>query len=980
MKIKIVWFFVCILSAIRISADNITIHDFSISPGETKEFNIELNNDIAYAAFQFDLYLPSGLLLLDYHTDNNRVPTSTSLTMNKQADGSYRFLSVAMEAKNITGNNGSIVIIKVVAKEDIEGNDLVGYFKNIKLSKADATGNIYETMSFPIKILGAAIVKAKNVERLYGDTNPSFEYELSGTPVNGYPELTCSATPTSPVGVYDIIVKQGSITNNNVTYQKGTLTVKPAPLTISVGTYTKKQGEENPDFSLKYEGFKNDETVDILTKKPTIATTVTKETPVGVYPITVSGAEAVNYNINYVNGTLEVTAAEPTIVTAKNYTRVYGDENPIFEYTSSGPALSGIPEISCEATPTSPVGTYPIIIKKGGVTNYNDSYVNGTLTITKAPLTIKAGTYFKKHGDDNPEFTIIYEGFKNGETETVLSKQVVTTCEAEKSSAPGEYLVKLSGAESPNYSITYIDGKLIIEDNPVIITAKSYSREYGEDNPTFEYTTEGAELNGNPVIECAATTTSAVGVYDITVSKGTVKNYNDSYVNGTLAVTKAPLTIKVGNYTRKQGEDNPEFVLEYDGFKNGETADVLLKQPTVLTEAEKDSEPGIYAISIYGAEAENYEITYVMGELTVNEADPVTVTAMSYTREYGEENPEFDFTFEGAALDGKPEIECEATSTSDAGTYDIIVKQGSIKNHNVTYVAGTLTITQAPLTIKAGTYLKKQGDPLPEFKLTYEGFKNNDTNEVLTKQAVISCDATENTAPGEYDVTVSGAEAKNYIISYVDGKLIVTDADAVVIMAKSYVREYGEENPTFEYEVSGATLDGTPDITCEATATSAVGVYDITVSKGTVKNYNDSYVNGTLTITKAPLKVTVKDVEREQGTENPQFEIVYEGWKLQESESVLIKKPIANTVATKDSPVGEYIITVNDGEAQNYELTYQNGKLTVTIPDSLTKLMKSGRPFDIYDMKGRKVRHQVTTLKELPKGVYIISGKKMIVR
>ena len=213
----------------------------------------------------------------------------------------------------------------------------------------------------------------------------------------------------------------------------------------------------------------------------------------------------------------------------------------------------------------------------------------------------------------------------------------------------------------------------------------------------------------------------------------------------------------------------------------------------------------------------------------------------------------------------------------------------------------------------------------------------------------------------------------------VDGTVIVKELPVTVI-AENYTREYGEENPTFEFTSEGATLDGEPVIECEATATSAVGTYDIVIKKGSVKNYNDTYVNGTLTITKAPLMVTVKNVEREQGQENPQFEVVYEGWKLQDTESVLTKKPVATTTATKDSPVGEYTITLNGGEAQNYELTYQSGKLTVTVPSGIAELMKSGRPFDVYDAKGRKVCHQVTTMKGLKKGIYIINGKKVVVR
>ncbi len=36
------------------------------------------------------------------------------------------------------------------------------------------------------------------------------------------------------------------------------------------------------------------------------------------------------------------------------------------------------------------------------------------------------------------------------------------------------------------------------------------------------------------------------------------------------------------------------------------------------------------------------------------------------------------------------------------------------------------------------------------------------------------------------------------------------------------------------------------------------------------------------------------------------------------------------------------------------------------------------KPFDVYDMNGRKVRAAATTLNDLPKGLYIINGKKVI--
>ena len=221
------------------------------------------------------------------------------------------------------------------------------------------------------------------------------------------------------------------------------------------------------------------------------------------------------------------------------------------------------------------------------------------------------------------------------------------------------------------------------------------------------------------------------------------------------------------------------FTVSYDGFANGEKETVLTTLPVISCEATESSEPGEYDIVVSGADAANYAISYVAGKLTVTEADAVKVTAKSYTRIYGAENPAFEYEVEGAALDGQPEISCEATATSPVGTYPIIIKKGSVKNYNDSYVDGVLTITKAPLTISVDSYTKRQYDAMPEFAVSYEGFVNGETETVLTKLPTVSCEADKDSQPGEYTITVSRAEATNYDISYVAGKLTVLEPDGI---------------------------------------------------------------------------------------------------------------------------------------------------------------------------------------------------------
>ena len=777
-----------------------------------------------------------------------------------------------------------------------------------------------------------------NTTKVYGDANPEFNITYSGFR-DGDSEVGFSVPASistivdnsSKVGKYDIVASGAVSDKYEISYIPGTLTVTKAPLSIYAGNYTKKQGDAMPVFKASYAGFKNGENESVLTKQPVFSCEANEASAPAEYAVTISGADAENYEISYEQGHLTVVEADVVVVRAKSYSRQYGDDSPVFEFETEGAALDGTPEIVCSAVANSPVGSYTIEVKQGSIKNYNVHFESGSLVITKAPLSISAGNYTKKQGDAMPVFKASYVGFKNGEDESVLTKQPVFSCEANEASAPAEYAVTISGADAENYDISYEQGRLtVVEADAVVVRAKSYSRQYGDENPVFEFETEGAALDGTPEIACSAVANSPVGSYTIEVKQGSIKNYNVHFESGSLVITKAPLSISAGNYTKKQGDAMPVFKASYAGFKNGENESVLTKLPVFSCEANEASAPAEYAVTISGAEAENYEISYEQGRLTVVEADAVVVRAKSYSRQYGDENPMFEFETDGAALDGTPEIVCSAVANSPVGSYTIEVKQGSIKNYNVHFESGSLVITKAPLSISAGNYTKKQGDAMPVFKASYVGFKNGEDESVLTKQPVFSCEANEASAPAEYAVTISGADAENYEISYKQGHLTVVEADAVVVRAKSYNRQYGDENPVFEFETEGAALDGTPEIVCSAVANSPVGSYTIDVKQGSIKNYNVHFESGSLVITKAPLSISAGNYTKKQGDAMPVFKASYAGFKNGENESVLTKQPVFSCKANEASAPAEYSVTISGADAENYEISYKQGVLTVT--------------------------------------------------
>jgi hypothetical protein len=154
---------------------------------------------------------------------------------------------------------------------------------------------------------GIPVVTA-SASRQYGRTSAKISYKVDGAPVNGEPVLSCEEISNSrmPVGNYPIVIEPGTITTPNLQLGEGLFVITPAMLTVTAKSYERNVGEENPEFEVTYKGFRNRETDTVLTVRPTIVCLATPDSPAGTYEITVSGAEAQNYEFTYEPGTLTV--------------------------------------------------------------------------------------------------------------------------------------------------------------------------------------------------------------------------------------------------------------------------------------------------------------------------------------------------------------------------------------------------------------------------------------------------------------------------------------------------------------------------------------------------------------------------------------------------------------------------------------------------------------------------------------------------
>lgn len=158
------------------------------------------------------------------------------------------------------------------------------------------------------------------------------------------------------------------------------------------------------------------------------------------------------------------------VVSTDPLERLYGRTNPAYTYDVTGAPVNGTPTFTCAATSKSPVGTYPIQIAPGNITTPGVQLHDGTLQVTPAPLTLTAKSYTRQYGEENPQFQFTNTALRNSEKiNDILLRQPDLQCDATPDSPAGEYEIRISGAETQNYQITYVNGTLTIE-NPTGVT------------------------------------------------------------------------------------------------------------------------------------------------------------------------------------------------------------------------------------------------------------------------------------------------------------------------------------------------------------------------------------------------------------------------------------------------------------------------------------------------------------------------------
>lgn len=454
---------------------SLSIQDFAIHAGKSQEISLDLQSSIDnICQVQFDMTLPEGLsIALDEDGEFDvwggpLIKKSSGYTHEvkavKRAGGEIRVVVVSSSNKAFSSNNGTLLYLTLKADAGMEAGPYEITLSNIITSQSDGTRMNVDEHTTTVNVLETL---PKSNQTLSMTELPVFTY---GDEAYALPSATDESLPltwtvddgtVASVSGYNLTFK-GAGTATVTASQAGDddynefsasfqLTVSKARLTVKADAKTKAAGEANPELTVSYEGFVNGDDKAVLTRQPTLTTAADETSAAGDYPITASGAEAANYDITYVDGILTVVKAEQSVTFAELPVMTYGDSPyTLPSQTDNGLAVTwtssnlDIAEVSGSTLTLNGAGNTILTATQAGNGFYNEATKAYELTINKAALTITADDKTKTAGEANPELTVSFEGFVNGETASVLTKQPIVKTTATTGSVAGDYPITAS--------------------------------------------------------------------------------------------------------------------------------------------------------------------------------------------------------------------------------------------------------------------------------------------------------------------------------------------------------------------------------------------------------------------------------------------------------------------------------------------------------------------------------------------------------
>ena len=844
-----------------------TNYRFAIYPGD---FTIKSNDSLSVSASDVKkVYDGNG-----YGVEPVSVPSGATITY-RDADGKYTL------TESPTRTN--VGTTKVEFKASLYGYDAA-------YGSADVTITAKEVS-----------ITAADAGKVYGEADPSFadavisEYvgsELSGIDLS----VSRSDAGDDGLGTHEGVLNIGKTAAElDAEYTNYRFTVVAADFTITQNE--SGLSVDAADVIKTYDG--NSYGVEPLSVPS--GATITYKDAEGNYTLTESPvrrdvgttkvefkASLYGYGDAYGSADVTITAKEVSI-TAADAGKVYGEADPSFadavisEYVGS--ELSGIDlSVSRSDAGDDGLGTHEGVLNIGKTaveldaeyTNYRFTVVAADFTITQNEngLSVDAADVIKTYDGNSygveplsvpSGATITYKDAEGNYTltESPVRRDVGTT--------KVEFKASLYG-----YGDAYGSADVTITAKEVSITAADAGKVYGEADPSFadavisEYV--GSELSG---IDLSVSRSDAgddgLGTHEGVLNIGkTAAELDAEYTNYRFTVVAADFTITQNE--SGLSVDAADVIKTYDGNAYGvepisvpEGAIITYKDADgnyTLTESPTRKDVGTITVefkaSLYG-----YADAYGDAKVTIN-TRPVTITVISTSKEYGQQDPAFTGTIEGLIADEDLGTVTYGRVADDVGKENVgddislTALYTPNTNYEVTIIPGKLVILASGenAVVVTGRIVTYDGTA---YGLTdAHAVRDKSILHYSTDNVTFTEDVPTFTEAGVYVVYVK-ATNPNYLETQVaEGKVIINKRD-ITFTAGSSNKVY-DGNPLMNDSAtisSGTIVDGQTWTVKVTGSQTAVGTSKNVASGAEIKdgerdvtaNYNISYISGDLTVT-----------------------------------------------------------------------------------------------------------------------------------
>lgn len=629
--------------------------DGSVSKVEFYSGTIKLGEDLT-SPYNFSWSnIPPGTYILTVKATDNSGAVTTSLPVTFTVNA--RPVTVTADVKSKVYGTSDPVLTYRITSGSLEGSDT--FTGSLNRSPGEDAGSytigqgtLSLNSNYTLTFIGSNLtittrpltITAESKTKVYGTTDPGLTYQITSGSLSGTDTFSGSLTRDAGENTGTFDITRGTLTpgsNYSLTYIGASLSITLRSVTVTADNVSRVYGDtEHLTYRVTSGSLAG-------TDSFTGSLARTPGENVGNYAIS-RGTLSLgsNYSITFIGANLVITSRNVT-ATADNISKFYANAELLTYHITSG-SLAGSDTFAGSLTRATGenVGTYAI--SQGSLRlgpNYTLTFTGANLVIKARPVTVTADAASKIYGEADHLTYRITSGTLAG------SDFFTGSPDRETGEDIGTYRIRQGTlALSSNYSLSWLGADLNIKPRPISASADPKTKVYGFSDPELTYRITSGTLEGSDSFtgSLSRDTGEDFGLY--TIRKGSLdagRNYAFTFKESTLTVEKEKIVITADPKFKTYGDSDPEltYSISEGSLVNGQEIGGELSRDAGECAGIYDINQGTLTVN------NNYTLEFVRAGIEIRQR-PLTVSADSKKKVYGESDPDLTFRVTSGSLAG----------------------------------------------------------------------------------------------------------------------------------------------------------------------------------------------------------------------------------------------------------------------------------------------------------------------------------------